>query len=124
MEDNLSLNSSRLQIIPEISTNADILAVRKRSDGNQSSRNLSSLSFNKNLSASQLNINLQDIKDDRFSDPKVSTKFPFYRTKKKYILYVSYNLFDERESQSGSSQILCSYLTTRSGVRYDTKNLA
>ncbi len=29
-----------------------------------------------------------------------------------------YNLFDERES--GSSQILCSYLTTRSGVRYDT----
>ncbi len=33
-----------------------------------------------------------------------------------------YNLFDERES--GSSQILCSYLTTRSGVRYDTKNLA
>ncbi len=33
-----------------------------------------------------------------------------------------YNLFDERES--GSSQILCSYLMTRSGVRYDTKNLA
>ncbi len=32
-----------------------------------------------------------------------------------------YNLFDERES--GSSQILCSYLTTESGFRYDTKNL-
>ena len=30
----------------------------------------------------------------------------------------SYNLIDERES--GSSQILCSYLTTRSGVRYGT----
>ena len=35
---------------------------------------------------------------------------------------VVYNLFDERES--GSSQILCSYLTMRSGVRYDTNNLA
>ncbi len=33
-----------------------------------------------------------------------------------------YNLFDERES--GSSQILCSYLTMRSRVRYDTNNLA
>ncbi len=40
------------------------------------------------------------------------------------ILKISchYNLFDERESRS--SQILCSYLMTRSRLRHDTKNLA
>ncbi len=70
MEDNLSLNNSQLQIIPEDSTNVNILPVRKRSDGNQSNRNLSSLSFDK--SVSQLNLNLEDIKDDRFNHPKVS----------------------------------------------------
>ncbi len=42
--------------------------------------------------------------------------------RKKIVGTNLFNLFDERES--GSSQILCSYLTTRSGARYDTKNLA
>ncbi len=39
--------------------------------------------------------------------------------KQVHVLLQSYKLSDEGES--GSSQILCSYLTTRSRVRYDTK---